>query len=296
MKEHSGTLLDKKDGVDVIDCRECGFAHVMPLPTAREVQRFYEKDFYDTEMPDYFKHAEEDMEWWMTTYDHYYDLLEAHTAGRRLLDIGSGPGYFLDAGIKRGWETIGFEPSAAAARYAEGRGLSIVNSMFSSEKATAYGPFDAVVINLVFEHVPDPIHLIEDVKRILAPGGLLCIITPNDYNPLQKLLVKRHGFNPWWVVPKHHLNYFTVDSLATLLESRGLAPVEAETSYPMEFFLLSGRNYVTDREVGRACHKERMAMEKALFAGDKALLCDLYRAWAKEGIGREAVIVARKGD
>ncbi len=296
MSTHPGTTLDEKEGMRVIDCSACGFAHVMPLPIAEDIQRFYEKDFYDTEMPDYFKYAEEDMAWWMATYDHYYDLLEAHTKGRHLLDIGSGPGYFLDAGKKRGWKVLGFEPSSSAARYSAKRGLTIINDMFSLEKAAAYGPFDAVMISLVFEHVPDPIRLIEEVKRVLAPDGLLCIIAPNDYNPLQKLLVEKHGFKPWWLALKHHLNYFTVESLTELLRTHGFVPVEVETSYPMEFFLLSGRNYVANPEVGRACHKERMALEMALFAGNKALLCDMYRSWAKEGIGREAVLIVRKKD
>lgn len=294
MVKHSGTILDTIEETNVVDCHECGFVHVMPLPSVEELQRFYEKDFYDTEMPDYFNHAEEDMEWWAATYNHYYDLLEAHTNGRHLLDIGSGPGYFLDAGMRRGWKTVGFEPSAAAARYSGGRGLTIVNDMFSAEKAAAYGLFDAIMISLVFEHVPDPAHLIEEAKKVLSPGGLICIVVPNDYNPLQKLLVEQHGFSPWWVVPKHHLNYFTTASLTKLLQSRELTPVEVEASYPMEFFLLSGRNYVKDPQLGRACHQERMDMEIALFAGNKNLLVDMYRSWAKEGIGREAVVIACK--
>lgn len=293
---HTGETLDEVDGSTVLDCKECGFAHVMPLPSDEELQKFYEKDFYDTEKPDYFKSSEEDMEWWMARYTHYYDLLEAHTKGRRLLDIGSGPGYFLDAGAKRGWDVLGFEPSVTAARYSSERGLMVVNDMFSAEKATSHGLFDAIMISLVLEHVPDPVQFIEEAKQVLAPGGLLCIIVPNDYNPLQKLLVEYHGYKPWWVVPKHHLNYFSIESLTKLLQSRDFAPVEVETSYPMEFFLLSGRNYVGDSEVGRACHKERKAFETALFAGNKSLLQDMYHMWAKEGIGREVVLIARKED
>src|SRR3989344_5476053 len=112
MAQHSGVTLDTEDGVDVLDCRECGFTHVMPLPSAEEMKKFYEKEFYDIQEPgyfDYFDRAESDMEWWMATYNHYYELLEARTAGRRLLDLGSGPGYFLDAGKQRGWDVVGFE-------------------------------------------------------------------------------------------------------------------------------------------------------------------------------------------
>ena len=148
----------------------------------------------------------------------------------------------------------------------------------------------------MLEHVPDPVRLIEEAKQVLTRGGLLCVIVPNDYNPLQKLLVEHRGFKPWWVVPKHHLNYFTIKSLTALLRSRGFTTEEVETSYPMELFLLSGRNYVKDPKVGRACHKEREALEVALFAGNKALLQSMYTGWAKEGIGREIVLVTRKRD
>lgn len=294
--KHNGAVLDTVDKSTVIDCVNCGFAHVMPLPDTEASKKFYDKEFYDTEKPDYFKYAEEDMEWWMATYNHYYDLLEAHTKGRRLLDIGSGPGYFLDAGRERGWDVVGFEPSVAAVEYSTKRGLSVVHDVFTIESAVSYGLFDAVVLSMVLEHVPDPIRLLEDAKASLAPGGLILIIVPNDYNPLQKLLRTHLGFKPWWVVPTHHLNYFTVQSLAALLETQGFSPLETETSYPMELFLLSGRNYVGNPDVGRACHKERKTFEMALFSGDKVLLQKMYSGWAKEGIGREVVLVARRKD
>ena len=55
---------------------------------------------------------EEDRDWWMLRYRHYYELLEAHAPGTgALLDIGSGPGFFLEAGAARGWDVLGFEPS-----------------------------------------------------------------------------------------------------------------------------------------------------------------------------------------
>ena len=179
-------------------------------------------------------------------------------------------------------------------RYSSERGLTIVNDVFSVETAAAYGPFDAVMVSLVIEHLPDPAKIVEDIKQILVPGGLVCMVVPNDYNPLQKLLVKHHGFDTWWIKPKHHLNYFSVTSIVRFLETHGFLSLDIETSYPMEFFLLSGRNYVMHPEVGRACHTERMTFELALFKENKSLLCNMYRSWAKEGIGREVIVVAQK--
>jgi len=294
MSKHVGPILDAVDGAAIVNCRVCGFSHVLPLPSEEGLKGFYAKDFYNSEKPDYFKHAEEDLDWWLATYGHYYDLLEKHTRGRRLLDIGSGPGYYLDAGQRRGWETFGIEPAAAAVDYSRARGHKIVHDVFSRESSVGLGVFDAVVLSLVLEHVPNPATLLDEVSVVLKPGGIIMIIVPNDYNPLQMLLVRDHGFKPWWVVPAHHINYFSIESLKHFVASRGFLLNELETTYPMEQFILSGQNYVGNPEVGRACHKERKAFEMALFKGNSALLSQLFTSWSEAGIGREIVLVASK--
>ena len=55
---------------------------------------------------------------------------------------------------------------------------------------------------MVLEHVRDPIGLIEEARSLLVPGGLLLLISPNDFNPLQMTLWKKLGFQPWWVNPE----------------------------------------------------------------------------------------------
>ena len=110
------------------------------------------------------------------------------TSGYRL-----GPGYFLEAGRERGWQVLGFEPSRVAADYTQARGMAVVNDFFSAGKARTHGPFDAISLNLVLEHVRDPIGLIEEARSLLVPGGLLFVISPNDFNPLQMMLVEEAG-------------------------------------------------------------------------------------------------------
>ena len=121
---HHGPVIATMDDRDVIACRTCGFRHIDPLYTAEELKSFYEREFYQSERADYFSRMEEDRDWWMLRYRHYYELLETHAPGRRILDIGSGPGFFLEAGKARGWDVLGFEPSPVAARYAALRGLA----------------------------------------------------------------------------------------------------------------------------------------------------------------------------
>ena len=291
---HYGPVLATVDGYDVIDCEGCGFRHIDPLFSQDQLKKFYENEFYESERPDYFERMEADREWWMLRYRHYYELLEGHVPGRRILDIGSGPGYFLDAGRERGWQVVGFEPSRAAADYARARGLTVVNDFFSARKAREQGSFDVISMSMVLEHVRDPIALIEEARSLLVPGGLLFLVSPNDFNPLQMVLWKKLGFQPWWVNPKHHLNYFDTVSARSILEARRFEVLHLETSYPLENFLLAGRNYVGDPALGRACHNERKAFESALFLHDKERIKALAASWAGQGIGREFIILGRK--
>jgi SAM-dependent methyltransferase len=291
---HGGPVIVSVDGYSVIDCQVCGFRHIDPLFTDEDLRKFYDGEFYEKERSDYFSHAEEDKEWWILRYHHYYETLETHAPGKRLLDIGSGPGYFLEAGRDRGWQVLGFEPSRVAADYTRARGIAVVNDYFSAGKARDHGTFDVISLNLVLEHLRDPIGLIEEAKRMLVPGGLLFVISPNDFNPLQMLLWKNLGFKPWWVVPRHHLNYFDPLSARKFFAARGLETLHQETSYPLEWFLLGGRNYIGNASLGRECHNERKAFETALFRHDRPLMRSLAKSWNAQGIGREFVILGRK--
>ena len=291
---HDGPVIVTVDGYDVIDCRACGFRHINPLFSDEDLRKFYNGEFYEKERADYFTHAEEDKEWWMLRYHHYFETLEQHAPGRRLLDIGSGPGYFLEAGRDRGWQVLGFEPSRVAADYTRARGIAVVNDYFSVGKAQEHGTFDVISLNLVLEHLRDPIGLIEEVGRMLEPNGLLFVISPNDFNPLQMVLWQNLGFLPWWVVPRHHLNYFDPLSAQKFFTARGFEILHQETSYPMELFLLSGRDYVGNGSLGRACHKERKVFETALFRHNKSLMRSLAQSWNNQGIGREFIILGKK--
>ena len=291
---HYGPVLATVEGYDVIECESCGFRHIDPLFTDEDLKKFYNGEFYEKERPDYFDRMEADKEWWMLRYRHYYSLLEAHAPGRRIMDIGSGPGYFLEAGREHGWQVLGFEPSRMAADYTTERGLAVVNDFFSATKAREHGSFDAISLSMVLEHVRDPIRLIEEARSLLVPSGVLLLISPNDFNPLQMTLWKKMGFQPWWVNPKHHLNYFDTVSARKFLSRRRFETLHLETSYPLENFLLAGRNYVVDPSLGRECHNERKAFETALFRHDPERMRTLAASWAAQGIGREFIVLGKK--
>jgi SAM-dependent methyltransferase len=296
-QNHEGVVAASANGFDVIDCKLCGFKHIIHIPTEKELEQAYQHDYYTQEKPLYIERYREDIDWWNMVYTRRFEILEQHLTAkqRRLLDIGSGPGFFLLNGQKRGWQVKGIEPSTQAAEHSRGLGLDVENIFFSEETAPGMGTFDAINLGEVLEHIPDPAALLKLIHHQLNDNGLVCIIVPNDFNPFQLVLRDTLGFKPWWVAPPHHINYFNFDSLSSLVERCGFEVVHKESTFPIDMFLLMGDNYIGNDELGRACHTKRMNFEKAMNrSGSDKLLTKIYSTFAAQGIGREVVLVARK--
>jgi 2-polyprenyl-3-methyl-5-hydroxy-6-metoxy-1,4-benzoquinol methylase len=96
----------------------------------------------------------------------------------RLLDVGCGTGSFLRAAEAHGWDVTGTEFSRDGARMAESDGYTV----FTGDLWEAGFPdegFDVITCWHVIEHVSDPRRLLFEMRRILSPGGLLVLATPN---------------------------------------------------------------------------------------------------------------------
>lgn len=300
---HKGVKLEagssEHQNCDVIDCTTCGFAHVVPLPSAEDLEALYAEDFYDSEKPDYLDKARADEEWAalftrdkLDTFSHLLGKKE-----RALLDIGSGPGMFLKAAADAGWTATGVEPSRQAVAHTRDMGLEVVEGFFDEAVAKDLGTFNVVHLNNMLEHVPDPADLLARAASLVKPGGLLCVTVPNDYNGFQTAVQINEAVDPWWVAPDHHLNYFNFESLARLLSRVGFEEERRLTSFPMEAFLLMGENYIDDPKVGSAAHAKRVAFDLGLEkSGQGHVRRAFYQALASAGLGREASIIARKSE
>lgn len=294
---HYGKWIDQVDEIEIVDCETCGFAHVLPLPTPGELEEVYRQEYYSDEKPTYLEHAREDEAWSKLAYQDRLSLFQLHLpAGRRsLLDIGSGPGLFLKAAHDAGWQVRGIEPSQQAAQHTRDMGLDVVNDFFNVETASKLGTFDVVNMINMLEHVPAPLELIKCAVDIVTPGGLLSVTVPNDFSGLQIAARSNKNLPPWWISPKHHLNYFDFESLARIGERFGLIELTRTTSFPMEMFLLMGDDYTQDAALGRACHNRRKSFDLALESTEfPHLRRAFYNSLANVGIGREATVIFKK--
>jgi hypothetical protein len=95
----------------------------------------------------------------------------------------------------------------------------------------------------------------------------------------------------WWVAPPFHLNYFSFRSLERLLERCRFSVVGRDATFPMEWFLLMGENYVIDDELGSSAHRRRMQLEQRLEElGQRRAM---HACLAAQSLGREAIVYAK---
>ena len=106
-------------------------------------------------------------------------LADRVPAGARLLDVGCGTGFFLEAAATR-YAVQGLDPSSAAVTYCHERGLMNV-AEGTAERLPgedAGGPFDAVCLLDVIEHLDDDVAALREAARVTRPGGHLLVTVP----------------------------------------------------------------------------------------------------------------------
>ena len=158
------------------------------------------------------------------------DLIEEISKDNsKLLDIGCGMGH-PTAIYKKRFPTMkiyGLDQSITGIRYAH-KAFKDIDFIV----ADAYTPpfaddfFDIIVLNNIWEHVPDPLKLLNVIDRILKPRGTIIISTPSRYrygNLIKSIFGKKITFlNPL------HVTEFTVGQVKEQLKFGGF---QAEKIY-----------------------------------------------------------------
>jgi 2-polyprenyl-3-methyl-5-hydroxy-6-metoxy-1,4-benzoquinol methylase len=140
----------------------------------------------------------------------------------RILDLGCGEGH-ITAEMHKLWpnaEISGLDYSISAIRYANAhfRGIDfVVGNAYDSPYSEGY--FNIVVCNNLWEHVPDPLVLLNRISLVLSQGGFLIISTPSRYRWSNLLNVIKG--RPIEFMSEHHVTEYSVGQVIEQLRFCG---------------------------------------------------------------------------
>jgi SAM-dependent methyltransferase len=153
-----------------------------------------------------------------------FDRARVEGRSPRALDVGCATGALLAALRDSGWEPQGVEISEAQARYGEERHRLPIYAGTLESAAFPSARFDLVHASHLIEHLNSPASFLDEAARVLAPGGLLVLTTPNIDGFQARLLGSE-----WRSAIYDHLYLFSMRTLRELLESRGFTIVRSAT-------------------------------------------------------------------
>lgn len=249
--------LDGSRFFSVVKCSRCGLGRTDPPPFEDDVTATVHQ-----ELPYEDVIARESL--WRSFFEPIIGIARKHRPGGKFLDVGCGVGLCLQMAEEAGYEAWGVEINVRSATYArETLGRRVVNSDLAGA-GFAEGTFSVVLLSHVLEHLANPTAVFDEIRRVLAPDGIVIIDVPNMDGLQARLL--RDRWSGW--APEMHVWQFTPRTLGRSLEVFGFEPVY--TTAKFSFYV--GRPRGALKRVVRATAFRTLELTAALTNhGDKVL-------------------------
>lgn len=215
--------------------------------------------------------------------------LPAPKRGSRLLEVGFGSGQQLARMHALGWHVEGVDMDPVSVEAARAQGFTVHLGELARQ-AFPRNCFNAVYMSHVIEHVHDPLAVLAECHRILAPGGVLVVVTPNT---------KSWGharFGECWMGldPPRHLSLFSANSLRAAAHRAGFAHVRVRTSARLMAIVWAVSSEI--RRKGQLDAREaRLPPPGPLIAAltSQVLESMLLTIGRRHDVGEEIVLIAR---
>jgi 2-polyprenyl-3-methyl-5-hydroxy-6-metoxy-1,4-benzoquinol methylase len=206
----------------VVRCERCSGVYKKPADDAKPIAEYYrDPRYHELDYWSYEKHAERALR---RICNALVSVLAA-AKGLSLLEVGCGPGQFLQLAQEAGFEVAGVElneGNAAEARKRTG-GAPVLCEDFMT--AGFDRQFDVIALLDLIEHMPDPRATLLRCYELLKPGGHVVVYTPNHggitvkaANLLYRVSGGRIAGPVTEIFDCLHVVFFDVNSLRSTLE------------------------------------------------------------------------------
>lgn len=197
---------DTGTDMELYQCEHCGLIQILgkPVPYYRDVIRASAvSDEMKAYRLNYFKEF----------------VIRYGLAGKKIVEIGSGKGEFLNLMAQTGAEVYGIEHEKTAVDACIAHGLHVTRGFVeSAQQELQNAPFDAFFIMNFLEHIPVPNVFLQGISNNLSDDAIGLIEVPNMDFILDNVIYSEFIAD--------HLMYFTEKTLRLLLEKNGFDVLE----------------------------------------------------------------------
>jgi SAM-dependent methyltransferase len=199
-----------------IRCGGCGLLSSDPIPSSQQIEEHYRAKFKNGNYETARRYAEQ----YRRVYEQMANWI-APKPGERILDVGCFTGDLIGVLCAKGADAYGLELQAEAVEIAQQRFPGRVYKADVEGSAFPAGPYDAITMMQLIEHVTDPAKFVRRAHSLLAPHGRLFLQTPDSSSMIARTL--RSHWPP--LAPIEHIHLFSRNAIGRLLQRCGFTEV-----------------------------------------------------------------------
>ncbi len=259
-------------------CTSCETAWRSNMYTPEQVAAMYEDEPYE-EHPFFGYDSDAESLRKVPRYQRFEQalgVLDREVGVGKLLDVGCGAGTFMAIAASRGWDVYGVEMNEAlCAEVDKAVGTGRVTCGAFEALDPDEHAYDVITMWDVIEHVLDPAAFIERAQRMLRPGGVIVLCTPDEESVLAntgKAILRasggRYNYPALALHPRYHTFFFSGTSLENLFVARGMKVVESysQAAFAAHSPLASRAQKLVISMIERAAGLRDRRYERVIFA------------------------------
>lgn len=239
-----------EDTFQIVKCNVCGNLYLNPRPVRDELSRIYPPNYYaynyDTSINPIALKAKEFLD--RRKVKTWLKYVNIDLTNLNFLDVGCGNGRYLQMlhrlGVPKS-QLYGIEMSQEAIETLRQEGYQgFYGRLEDVENKLPENTFDLIVLLQVIEHVEHPRAIVQTLSRLLRPGGVLVLETPNTQSLDVNLF--RQGYWGGYHFPRHW-NLFDRSTLTRLVTQASLEVKDIQFLPSPAFWILSYHHWISDR-------------------------------------------------